>query len=144
MKAIWPLIAAGLLALTGCTTVMLEKCSLQQTKTSGDGRNELVLNCLATVAADRNMLPPYALYTTGLATVTDSATLGQTTTWAPAKYVLQNLALTGSSAPKGQWTVDPSAEYQQLEAIHAACLWAAVWPASRRRRLSRRNPDQRR
>jgi hypothetical protein len=128
MKKFWLLVSLGLLACTGCTTVWLEEYTVRQTKSSGAGRDQLVMNCLATVAANPDALPPYALYSSGIATVTDSVTLAQTTTWAPMKYLLQNLGLTASTAPKGQWTVDPAGEYQQLEAIHAACLWALFGP----------------
>ncbi len=122
------LMLAGILACTGCTTVTLEEYTLRQTQTSGEARDRLVLNCLATVAADPDALPPYALCSNGVSTATDSITVGQASTWAPHKRVLENLGLTASRSPKGQWTVDPSGEYQQLEAIHAACLWALFGP----------------
>ena len=75
MKKFWLLIAAGLLSCTGCTTVWLEEYTIRQTESSGGGRDRLVMNSLAAVAADPNTLPPYALYSNGIATVTDSATI---------------------------------------------------------------------
>jgi len=128
MKTILRLAMAGLITCTGCTTLTLQEYTSLQTKSGGDGRDDLVLSALATVAADPDALPPFALYINGITTVTDSVILNDITTWTPLKYVLKTLGFTASTSPKGQWTVDPSAEYQQLEAIHAACLWALFGP----------------
>jgi len=128
MKAIARVVKAGLIACTGCTTFTLQEYTSLQTKSGGEGRDSLVLSALATVAADPDALPPYALYSSGITSVTDSVTLSDISTWTLLKYVLKTLGFTASTSPKGQWTVDPSGEYQQLEAIHAACLWALFGP----------------
>jgi hypothetical protein len=129
MRQLGMLILAGSTILcAGCTTLLLKEYTLRQTKTSGEGRDTLVLRCLATVAANPNALPPFAVYSVGIATVTDSATINVTSTWAPFKRTLDNLGVTATTSPKGQWTVDPTVEYQQLEAMQAACLWALFGP----------------
>lgn len=108
----------------GCTTVALTEHTRQQIRAAGDCRDEAVLNCLATVAADPDLLPSFGLYSVGLATFTDSATVSQSVTWAQHKRMLNALALSGSRTPKSQWTFDPTVEYEKLQAVHAACLWA--------------------
>lgn len=128
MEKMWLLIVAGMVACPGCTTLLLKEYTLRQTESSGDGRDTMVLRCLAIVAANPDALPPFALYSSGIATVTDSVTLNLISTWAPFKYVLDNLGMTAAMYPKGQWTIDPTTEYQQLEAMHAACLWALFGP----------------
>lgn len=122
------LAAATVPPCTGCASFVLKEYTLQQAKSAGEGRDSLVLRALATVAANPDALPSFALYSSGITTITDSATLNFTDTWAPFKYLLYNLGFTVSASPKGQWTVDPTVEYQQLQAMHAACLWALFGP----------------
>ena len=128
MKRTWMLFVMGMVACTGCTTLSLERYTRHQVKTGGEGRDELVLNALAAVAADPDALPSYALYTSGITVVTDSVTLNEASTWLTHKLPSTNLGLTGSHSPKAQWTADPCGEYQQLQAVHAACLWALFGP----------------
>ncbi|MGH7169971.1 MAG: hypothetical protein ACRELG_06825 [Gemmataceae bacterium] len=132
MKKISLLLMKVLIVCTGCTTVSLEQYTLNQNRSSGDTRDRLILNCLATVAADPNTSPSFAIYTGGVTTITDSVMLGHTITWQAVKYTLEALALTANRQPKGQWTADPVDEYQQIEALHAACLWALFGPDSAR------------
>ncbi len=128
MKSIWILVLTGTIVCSGCTSVSLEQYTLNQIRSGGETRNQSVMNCLAAVAANPDILPPFALYSGGTITVTDTINLGQTITWAPLMLTKEAFAATGSRSPKAQWTVDPSAEYQQLEALHAACLWALFGP----------------
>jgi len=129
MRTICILTILAVAAGSGCTTVSLSQYTLDQNRSSGSCRDEMVLECLATIAANPDTLPSYALYSAGATTVTDTVALGHTVTWAPAKRVLETLALTGSRSPKGQWTVDPSVEYERLEALYTACLWALYGPS---------------
>jgi len=128
MKKIGMLIMAGVAACTGCTAIALEGYTLRQTQSSGEGRARLVMKCLATVAANPDTLPPYSLYAAGITTVTDSVALNEHSFWAPFKYTLETLGLTAIRIPNGLWTMDPAAEFEQLEAMHAACLWAICGP----------------
>jgi len=100
----------------------------RQTQSSGDCRDQAVLKCLATVADNPDTLPSFGLYAAGIATFTDSVTLGHTVTWGPAQYTMEALGLTGFRSPKEQWTIDPTAEYEKIMATHAACLWGVFGP----------------
>jgi hypothetical protein len=124
MKKLALAIALAGVACTGCTTVALTEYTRQQISAAGDCRDEAVLNCLATVAADPDILPSYGLYSAGITTFTDSAAISHTVTWAPLANTLEVLALSGSRSPRPQWTFDPTVEYEKLQAMHAACLWA--------------------
>ena len=128
MKKLYLLALAGLVACSGCTTVSLEQYTANQSRTCGEGRDSMVLDCLAAVADDPNMLPSFSQYSQGITTVTDTVNVSQTITWAPLKYTAEVLGLQAIRAPKGQWTVSPAVEYQQLEALQAACLWALFGP----------------
>jgi hypothetical protein len=119
---------AGILNCTGCTTLSLEYYTQNQSRSCGECRDNMVANCLATIAADPDTMPSYSLFTYGLTTVTDTVNLSETTTFAPQKFTLDTLGVTGSRAPKGQWTVDPSAEWERIAALHAACLWVLYGP----------------
>jgi hypothetical protein len=123
MDKAWVLLVVGIMSSSGCTTVSLEHYTLTQNRTAGEARDRAVLNCLATVAANRNVLPSYSIYSNGVTTVTDAVSLGHTVTWAAGIATLESLALTASRTPKGQWTVDPAVEYERLEAFQAACWW---------------------
>lgn len=128
MKPIAIATVAAMLAACGCTTESLSRYTLEQIQSSGYMRDATVLNCLAAVAADPDLLPSYAIYSGGSAQVTDSATIGHTITWAPLAYTAEALSLTASRTPYVEWTVHPLVEYVQLEALHAACLWGVYGP----------------
>jgi hypothetical protein len=128
MKAVPILIMIGSVISTGCTTFSLSRNTLDQMQSSGGCRDNMVLNCLATVAADPNALPSYAMYSAGAITVTDTINPAYAATLAPLAYTTQAPSITGSRAPKGQWTIDPLVEFEKLEALHAACLWAVYGP----------------
>lgn len=118
------------LGSTGCTTVSLERYTLNQVHTSGECRDSTVLNCLAAVAADPDTVPSFALYGDGVTTVQDTIGLSSTTSWTRMvnSFALETLGVMVSRSPKGQWTITPTLEHERLEALHAACLWAICGP----------------
>ena len=113
----------ALVACIGCTSATLENFTLRQIQSNVDNRDEMVMDCLATVAADPNTFPSYSLVPYGITTVTDSFTLSDAVTMALGKLTTQGLGLNVNRQPKGQWTLDPVVEYERLAALHAACLW---------------------
>ncbi len=124
-----PLVLTAL-SCTGCLTDSLSQYTLNQVQSGGNVRDELVMNCLAAVAADRNTLPSFAVFAAGNITVTDNASIQHGITYAPLKYTMEALTLSAYRSPKAQWTVDPIVEYEKLSALHAACLWALDGPAA--------------
>lgn len=114
----------------GCTTMSLERHTLEQIHSAVDCRNQQVLNCLATVAADGDALPSFALLSDGVTRVLDMGTVNANTTWtrAVASFATESLAGTLSRSPQGQWTVDPIVEHERLEALRCACRWALYGP----------------
>lgn len=116
-------------ACTGCTTVALNVYTREQIRSSGECRDDAVLNSLAAVAADSDLLPSYGVYSAGVTTFTDSGSISQTVTWAPLAFTLETLNLSGYRQPKPQWTFDPTVDYERLQAMHAACLWAVCGEA---------------
>jgi hypothetical protein len=118
----------ALVACTGCTTMSLTEYTVNQNRTAGECRDQAVLNGLVAVAANPDTLPSYAVYSNGATTLVDTISPGYTATWAPHALTVALLQITGSRSPKGLWTVDPSAEYERIEAFHAACLWALFSP----------------
>jgi len=119
-------VLSALAVSSGCTTLSLERHTETQVHSTAELRNKLVLQCLATVANDRNAVPSFALLGSGTTTVVDTETLNATTTWTRAlnSFSSQTLGLTATRAPNEAWTVDPSARPSQLAALHCACLWA--------------------
>jgi hypothetical protein len=122
------ILGVALLTVSGCTTLALEEYTAKQNMSSGNCRDRLVLDCLATIAANPNTLPSFALMPNGITTTTDNVSVGHTVTWAALKYTSEALAIGANRQPKGQWTVDPAVDYARLKALHAACLWIVVGP----------------
>src|ERR1700730_18978280 len=120
--------AALLLAVscTGCTTMALEQYTLAQIRSVGDLRDREVLHCLAQVAANPNALPSLSMSADGITRVSDNVTLNATTTWTRAinGFAMQTLAGNLSRSPQGSWTIDTVGDYERLEAMRCACLWA--------------------
>jgi len=128
MKKSWILAVAT--ACVGCTTASLERHSLTQIHSTADYRCGAALNCLAAVAADPANLPSFAVLSDGAAKVTDTGTLSSTTTWTRAvgSFAMQTLGVTAIHSPQENWTIDPVADYSQLQAMRAACRWVLYGP----------------
>jgi hypothetical protein len=136
MSKSWMLTLTAIVTSSGCTSMSLERYTINQVASSGECRDKSVLSCLATVAADPDRLPSFALYGDGVTTVQDQVSLSSTTSWTRGvgSFALESLGVTAFRSPKGQWTVDPIVEYERLTAVHCACLWvlygqAKAWDA---------------
>lgn len=123
------LVAPAILFLfSGCTTLSLEKYTQNQNQSGGECSETVALDCLATVADNPNVLPSYAVLAAGVTTVTDSVTIGDVISATTSKPTIDAFSVNATRQPKGQWTVDPAAEYERLEALHAACIWMLFGP----------------
>jgi hypothetical protein len=122
------LVALG--ATSGCTSLSLQRHTLSQIQSLGDYRYQAAVNCLALVAADPNALPSFCILSTGGAKITDAATVTSATTWTRAlgSFAMEMLTVTANRAPNEMWTVDPVADYAQLEALRSACQWVLYGP----------------
>ena len=128
MRGIWIKAILALIACSGCTTVSLTEYTISQNRTAGQCRDRAVLDCLAAVAANPQSLPSYAIYSNGITTLQDTVNPGYTATWMPTKATAHGIGITASRSPRGTWTVDPMADFERLEAFHAACLWVLFGP----------------
>ncbi len=142
MKSIRTRVAALAVVLvlvlgSGCTTVTLTEYTICQNRTAGESRDRAVLNCLASVAANPENLPSYALYSNGITTILDNINPAYMSTWNPGKANAHQVGGTLSRSPRGVWTVDPVVDFERLEALHGACLWALFGP----RHASERYPE---
>jgi hypothetical protein len=119
------IVLAAFVACVGCTTCSLERHTLNQIRTSGDYRSQEVLNCLATVAANPDALPSFALLSEGVTRIQDTETLTSllTLTRAAGGFATESLATTLKRSPEGQWTLGPAVEYERLAALRCACRW---------------------
>jgi hypothetical protein len=119
------------LACVGCVTAPLERYTLNQSLSMTEMRYQEVMNALAVVAANHGEnLPSYALTTSGLANVTATVSMQETTTWARAahNFSQQLLNLAGKHTPELNWTLDPVADPTLLEGAWYACRWAIYGP----------------
>jgi len=131
----WTLLMACTLASTGCTTMALERKTLALASTSENLRYQEVMDNLAMVAHDPSALPAYASIYSGATGITDSATLGSTTSWAHLVGAgAQNGFASESTNPSlmrtavDNWTLDPIVVPEKLEALRSACQWAVYGP----------------
>ncbi|MGA2617005.1 MAG: hypothetical protein ABSF26_05290 [Thermoguttaceae bacterium] len=128
-----PLLLVMLLAVAGagCAAMSLERHAASQIQSAADYRYQATLHALAMVAADPGTLPSYALLSSGVASVSNTDVANSATTWSWAPAILfksQALVVTGAHAPQGSWSVDPVADYTQLEAMRCACRWVLAGP----------------
>jgi hypothetical protein len=129
MKRIWTLALLLPVACSGgCTTVTLTEYTICQNRTAGESRDQAVLNCLASVAANPDNLPSYALFSNGITTILDNINPAYMVTWNPYKASAHQVGGTFSRSPRGVWTVDPVVDFERLQALHATCLWALFGP----------------
>jgi hypothetical protein len=109
-------------ACAGCTSLALERRTLQQEATPTDIRYQEVLNNLAMVAHDPATLPAYSSIFAGSCQITDIATFVSNTTFGPGAAA-QVLNPQYNRAVLGNWTLDPINVPEKLEAIRCACRW---------------------
>jgi hypothetical protein len=115
--------------VAGCTSLSLERQTLAQIQSTVDLRYQMVLQCLASVADNPDTLPSFSILSDGTTRVTDSATLGATTTWtALLGFSTQSIAPSVNRSPTLNWTIDPVIDDRQLAALRCACQWALYGP----------------
>ena len=107
------------IASAGCTTLALERHTINQSCSAADYRYRATLHCLATVAANPDTLPSYAMLSSGLTSITNTGVFNSLSAFKGSAVVFQSsgFGLTGTHAPMQQWTVSPVADYTQLEAM---------------------------
>ena len=118
------------ISCTGCTTMTLERYTLNQIRSVTDFRYRETLNCLATVAADPGSLPSFCLVTAGTTRIVDTGMMSSTTLWTRAVRGFSSETFTPavSLAPSENWTIIPAADPQELEAMRCACRWVLCGP----------------
>jgi hypothetical protein len=101
-----------------------------QIESTAKYRADSVLMCLAVVADNPANLPPFSMMQDGTASVADTAALNATTTWTRAVlgFATQSIGPSATRTPQYKWSLDPAADYRQLEALRCACRWAVFSP----------------
>jgi len=123
---------AFLTACSGCTTLSLEHYTLRQIESGGEYSTDETLACLATVAADPDTLPSFALLADGVTKITDQATASSLAETGRQVYTFPyaNAGFLASRSPQVQWTLDPVVDFERLQAMRCACRWAISGPGS--------------
>lgn len=124
------------MSTTGCTSLSLQRESLQTTDTAMDIRYREVVENLALIANNPATLPTYASIFSGTIQITDSAGLGSATTWQSAGAAtsklngFQTMALSPalSRNTSSNWSLDPIIAPEKLEAMRSACQWVLYGP----------------
>jgi hypothetical protein len=110
---------------TGCTSLSLERHTLNQIQSAADFRYEAALNCLAQVSANPAALPSYAILVDGTTRLQDMESVSATTMWIRALngFSTQSLAPSLARQPQETWTCDPVADHTRLAAMGCACQY---------------------
>jgi hypothetical protein len=130
----WALVVAlgvDCIASFGCTTLSLERHTLDQGVSAGDIRYQEILDNLAMVARDHSALPAYSTMYAGTVSVSDSGSLTSTTAWqrllgkgAQNGFASQGLNPQLSRTVLQNWSLDPILGPERLEAIRAMLRWS--------------------
>jgi hypothetical protein len=125
MKKFLFLVLLTVLSNAGCVATSLERHTINQSQSAADYRYQATLHALAMVYADPNTLPSYALLSNGITSVSHTGIASSATTLMgrPLIFASEAIGLTGAHSPQISWTVDPVADYTQLEAMRCACRW---------------------
>jgi hypothetical protein len=120
----------SLALVAGCTTVSLERHTLNQALSVTDMRYQAVLNNLAVLANNCGALPSFALTASGVANVSNMVQAESITLWDRAVHGFskETLSFLGKHNPDQQWTLDPVVSEPQLAGLRCACLWALYGP----------------
>jgi hypothetical protein len=119
------------LVCAGCTTMALQQNTLNLVASLTDTRFQEVLDNLAKIAANEGNLPSYAPIIEGSTMVNDTLNFDPKTAWARATFKgfsAETFSMVGTHSPQPTWTVDPVAQYQQMEALQSAILWVLCGP----------------
>jgi hypothetical protein len=125
-------VVAFICSCTGCTTLALERHALAQAASTSDVRYYEVMDNLAMIAGNPAALPAYSSIFAGLAQITDTGQLTSTTNWQHVIGMGANGFASEAANPQltrqvlQNWSLDPVAAPEKLEAIRCCCRWA-IW-----------------
>ena len=117
-------LAIAAVAGTGCTHRQLDRSTLRQAGTVTDIQYRQVLNNLAMVHANPDILPYFAVVGTGGTAVTDQASVNAELEWTGSALFRQMYVPGASREVQEQWTLAPVVNPDKLRAIR--CLFQLV------------------
>ena len=128
-----PLILALATFSTGCTTISLQRNTLQQVESLSDLRYQQVLYNLAALHESPAVLPAYAAITAGTTTISDQGTVNPTGAF--GREIINKVGSTATHFTAGtldlmeqrkisqNWSLDPVSVPEKLQAMRDACWW---------------------
>jgi hypothetical protein len=116
----------GILAVSsGCTAMSLSRRTVDQGNTYADVIYRQVMENLAMVANNPEVLPSYSLIDFGTTDITDKVGLAGVLTIPPANGAISgSIDPSGSRAIKQNWTLTPVVAPEKLRALHMAFAYA--------------------
>ncbi len=117
---------------SGCTNLALKRATLTHAESTGDVRYREVMENLAMIASNPDLLPAYSSIFSGTTDINDIGRATSASGWAriaskPFRYAshfsTQTADFMGSRAVKDNWTLDPTIVPEKLRAMKAACRW---------------------
>lgn len=138
---IWLVVLALTTLNAGCTTMSLERNTLNQSMSLSSLRYREVMYNLAALANNPDVLPAYAAISAGTTTLTDSGTIdpvtlfgrevltkGTTAIGTITHFQQETLDVVGSRKVSDNWSLDPVAVPEKLRAMRYACLGVLKGP----------------
>ena len=105
------------LASSGCTHLQLGRSTVRQASTITDLQYRQVLNGLAAIHANPDVLPGFAVVGTGGTSITDQAGINSELEWDVAHFSRKMLGLDASREVQEQWALAPVVNPDKLRAI---------------------------
>ena len=122
------ILAPVLLIATGCTSLALERSTLNQIQTLSDLRLQVTMDNLAMFANNPSALPSYIVLSAGTAQISDTGTVTGTTIWQRTVPTIQNFNPQGQRNWQQNWTLDPVHDPEILDAMGCAFHWVLDLP----------------
>ncbi len=120
--------APAMLVATGCTSLALERTTLNQIQTLSDLRQQVTMDNLAIFVDNPSALPSYLVISAGTASISDTGTVAGSFTWQRGIPTTRGLNPSGSRNWQENWTLDPVHDPEILDAMGCAFHWVLDLP----------------
>lgn len=125
------LLLLSMVCCAGCTAASLQRDTLQQIASITDLRYREVMNNLAIVAANPDVLPSLSVVADGTAAIADTVSVESKTYWQRAMFKgfdWETITPSFTRSPQPYWSLEPMVDFERLAGSWYALRWALGYP----------------